>query len=79
VQIRKDEGIDVKIGDKSISVPMADLAQTITQAQSGKAPGSSAVVIAADKSVKYENVVKVMDALQKKGVQRIGLSVQVAK
>jgi biopolymer transport protein TolR len=29
--------------------------------------------------VKYENVVKVMDALQKKGVQRIGLSVQVAK
>ncbi|HUR90349.1 MAG TPA: biopolymer transporter ExbD [Ramlibacter sp.] len=79
VQIRKDEGIDVKLGDKTISVPMADLAQTITQAQLGKPAGSSAVVIAADKSVKYELVVNVMDKLQRAGVQRVGLSVQVAK
>jgi biopolymer transport protein TolR len=34
------------------------------------------VVIAADKSVKYETVVKVMDTLQRAGVQRVGLSVQ---
>jgi biopolymer transport protein TolR len=33
-------------------------------------------VIGADKSIKYETVVKVMDALQKAGVTRIGLSVQ---
>ena len=34
------------------------------------------VVISADKSVKYEAVVKVMDTLQRAGVQRVGLSVR---
>ena len=34
------------------------------------------VVISADKSIKYETVVQVMDKLQKAGVVRIGLSVQ---
>ena len=48
VQIRKDEGIDVKVGDKTMSVPIADLAQTVQQLQSGTHAGSSAEVIAAD-------------------------------
>ena len=38
---------------------------------------NSAVVISADRNVKYEAVVKVMDALQRAGVQRVGLSVQL--
>ena len=38
-----------------------------------------AVVISADRNVKYENVVKVMDSLQKAGIQRVGLSVVLAK
>jgi biopolymer transport protein TolR len=79
IQIRKDEGIDVKVDEKTMSVPMADLAQTVQQLQSGKPAGSSAVVIAADKNVKYEVVVNVMDKLQRAGIQRVGLSVQVAK
>ncbi|MEJ6022706.1 biopolymer transporter ExbD [Ramlibacter sp. PS4R-6] len=79
VQIRKDEGIDVKVDEKSMSVPMADLDSTIKQLQAGRPAGSSAVVIAADKNVKYELVVNVMDKLQRAGVQRVGLSVQVAK
>ena len=37
---------------------------------------AQAVVISADKSVKYESVVRVMDLLQKAGVQRVGLSVK---
>ena len=37
------------------------------------------VVISADKAVKYETVVEVMDKLQRSGVQRVGLSVQLAK
>jgi biopolymer transport protein TolR len=78
VLIRKDEGIDVKTDEKSMSVPIADLAQTVTQLQLNQGPGKSAVVIAADKSVKYELVVNVMDKLQRAGVQRVGLSVQVA-
>jgi biopolymer transport protein TolR len=36
------------------------------------------VVISADKSVQYERVVKVMDTLQRAGIARIGLSVQLA-
>ena len=51
---------------------------------SGAAPGAApmnssntAVVISADKSVKYESVVKVMDVLQRAGIQRVGLSVQL--
>ena len=34
------------------------------------------MVITADKGVQYESVVKAMDALQRAGVQRVGLSVK---
>jgi biopolymer transport protein TolR len=34
------------------------------------------VVISADKAVRYETVVKVMDTLQRAGVRRVGLSVK---
>jgi biopolymer transport protein TolR len=36
------------------------------------------VVISADKNVKYEAVVHVMDTLQRGGITRVGLSVQLA-
>jgi biopolymer transport protein TolR len=51
----------------------------VVKAQAGKPAGSSAVVISADRSVKYETVVRVMDSLQQAGVQRVGLSVKLAK
>ena len=38
---------------------------------------NTAIVISADRNVKYETVVKVMDTLQRAGVQRVGLSVQL--
>jgi len=37
------------------------------------------VVIAADKDVRYEQVMKVMSALQKENVVRVGLAVQPEK
>jgi len=37
------------------------------------------VVISADRTITYETVVKVMDSLQRAGVQRVGLSVQLVK
>ena len=43
-----------------------------------KAPGGAAVVISADKGTRYEHVVRVMDTLQRAGVARVGLSVQIA-
>src|SRR4051812_50028605 len=74
VQIRKDEGIDVKLDEKSMSVPMADLAQTVQQLQAGKPAGSSAVGIAPDKTGKYALGVNVMDKLQRAGGQAVGPS-----
>ena len=46
----------------------------VREVQGGNA--DTPVVISADKAVKYEAVVKVMDTLQRAGVQRVGLSVK---
>ena len=76
IVIGKDESLEMKLQERSRSVALKDLAEVVQQAQSGQP--NSAVVISADKSIKYEAVVKVMDTLQRAGVQRIGLSVQLA-
>ena len=78
VLVAKDEGLQVKNGDKTASLALNDIAPAVLQAQSGHPPGTVAVVISADRNVKYETVVKVMDTLQRAGVQRVGLSVQIA-
>ena len=67
------------------ALPVQVTAQTPGNAlasPANKKPGASvvantAVVISADKNVKYEAVVKVMDALQRAGIPRVGLAVQV--
>ena len=74
--IGKDETLQMKVQEKSSPLGLKDLASAVKQAQSGVT--NSAVVISADKSIKYESVVKVMDTLQRAGVQRVGLSVQLA-
>jgi biopolymer transport protein TolR len=79
VVIGKDESLQVKIGEKSASLPLEAVAPAVLHEQAGKPPGSSAVVISADRNVKYDSVVKVMSTLQQAGVQRVGLSVLVAK
>ena len=78
VIVSKDETLEVRSGDKSQAMNLRDIAPTVLQAQSGQAGGSVAVVISADRNVKYETVVKVMDMLQRAGVERVGLSVQLA-
>ncbi len=79
VQIDKDEKIQItESGGKPVSIDMADVGNTVKRLQPAVPQGEQAspVVISADKSIKYETVVKVMDALQRAGVQRVGLSVQ---
>ena len=39
-------------------------------------PPDTPVLISAEKTVSYDNVMKAMDALQRAGVQRVGLSVK---
>jgi biopolymer transport protein TolR len=81
VILGKTEGVvEVKVKDQSTSLPLKELAAAVRSAQGAKgsaAAANSAVVISADKNVKYESVVKVMDTLQRAGIARVGLSVQL--
>jgi biopolymer transport protein TolR len=52
-------------------VSKAELARAVKEKQASNREQS--VVIAADKSVRYEEVVNVMDILQQEGVQKVGL------
>ena len=76
IVIGKDDALTLKIKEKSTVLGLKDIAGAVKRAQSGET--HSAVVISADKNIKYESVVKVMDSLQRAGVQRVGLSVQLA-
>ncbi len=76
VIVGKDEKLKLKInGDtEERALALGDLRERVLQAQGGDA--NVPVVISTDRQVKYENVVQVMDRLQRAGVQRVGLSVK---
>jgi biopolymer transport protein TolR len=81
IVLGKNDSLEMKIKDKITLLTLKDLAATVRNAQGERnsaAAANSAVVISADKNVKYESVVKVMDTLQRAGIQRVGLSVQLA-
>ncbi|KQP35760.1 protein TolR [Pseudorhodoferax sp. Leaf274] len=75
VVIGKDERLEVKGGDSTQQVSQRELAAAVKRAQGEDT--NAPVVISADRNVKYETVVKAMDALQRAGVARVGLSVQL--
>ena len=73
--IGSDEKLKLRVdGKDGAPVAARDVAAKIVELQAGNA--NTPVVISADRNVKYEAVVKVMDALQRAGVQRVGLSVK---
>jgi biopolymer transport protein TolR len=75
VVVGKDEALRLRVDNKEVStMTLKNLADRVSAAQGGDA--TAPVVISADKAVKYEAVVRVMDLLQKAGVQRVGLSVK---
>jgi biopolymer transport protein TolR len=76
IVVQKDESLEMVNDSKTQKTNLDNLANNVRMAQTGQA--NSAVVISADRTVKYETVVKVMDTLQRAGVQRVGLSVQLA-
>ena len=77
VVVGVDEKLKLKI-DQGEDQPLLlkNLADRVKQAQAGQ--DQTPVVISADKAVKYEAVVKVMDVLQSAGIQRVGLAVRNA-
>ncbi len=78
--INKDDSLELKAlpaPTESAKSAINSVADQVKKMQAGQA--NTAVVISADKGVKYETVVAVMDKLQRAGIQRVGLSVQLAK
>jgi biopolymer transport protein TolR len=75
VVVGTDEKLRLKVDNADAeSVVLSQLAARVRSAQGGNA--DTPVVISADKSVRYESVVRVMDTLQRAGVKRVGLSVK---
>jgi biopolymer transport protein TolR len=75
VMVGSDEKLRLRVdqGDPA-AVTLTTLAARVRDKQAGNA--EVPVVISADRAVRYENVVRVMDVLQKAGIKRIGLSVK---
>ena len=79
VIVGSDEKLRLKVGNgEPESVLITQLAARVKGKQAATAGGGAdvPVVISADKSVRYESVVRVMDTLQRAGVRRVGLSVK---
>jgi biopolymer transport protein TolR len=78
VVIKADASLMLREGSKTSdrAVSTAELVAALQQKQ--KTHPDQAVVIAADKDVRYEEVLKVMDELQKQNVRKVGLLVKPA-
>ena len=81
VIVDKAERLQVRDGAGATAdgpdVPLAQLAEHVQRLQRGDR--QVPVIISADKDVKYQTVVSVMDRLQRAGVARVGLSVQTTR
>ena len=86
VTIQKDDMLAVSLRDpKNKSgnaapqpTTLKDLPQTVQQlaAQAGLSLDATPVLIAADKNVKYDAVMRALNILKQHGVERVGLAVQ---
>ena len=75
VIVNKDGSLQLKTPDATRAVTQREVGEAALRWQKDQSK-DTAVIISADKGVQYEAVVKAMDALQKAGVQRVGLSVK---
>jgi biopolymer transport protein TolR len=75
IVVGSDEKLRLRVDQQELAaVTIAQLAARVRDKQAGNA--EVPVVISADRNVKYESVVRVMDTLQRAGVKRVGLSVK---
>ena len=84
ILISKDDLVLLKLKAVTVPTTLANVAADVIRLDANVKPSQSGatptpVVISADKAIRYETVVKVMDNLQKAGVVRVGLSVQSGK
>ena len=75
VVVGADERIRLRVDQQEAgSATLAQLAARVREAQAG-APDAP-VVISADRQLKYDTVVRIMDTLQRAGIRRVGLAVR---
>jgi biopolymer transport protein TolR len=76
IVIDKDESLRLRVDGKGNgqTVALGAVAARVKSLQAGR--DNVPVIISADRGVKYESVVRVMDTLQRAGVQRVGLAVR---
>jgi len=73
--VQSDDKLQLKLDKgEAQTTTLNALADQVLGAQAGS--DNVPVIISADKQVRYESVVKVMDTLQRRGVQHVGLSVR---
>jgi biopolymer transport protein TolR len=80
VIIKKDNSLalrDHAKGDEETRVSREELVSILKSRQETQA--EQAVVISADKSVRYEEVINVMDVLQQQHIKKVGLLTQAPK
>ena len=80
VIIKKDNTLalrDHARGGQESRVSRAELIAILKDRQANKA--DQAVVISADRNVRYEEVINVMDVLQQQHIQKVGLLTQAGK
>jgi biopolymer transport protein TolR len=81
VIVGSDEKLRLRVDQQEpVGLTLAQLAARVREKQGAIAGGGAdvPVVISADRSVRYESVVRVMDTLQRAGVRRVGLAVKQA-
>jgi biopolymer transport protein TolR len=78
IVVRMDGSMELREGSKALASELPGAIAAIQKRQAARKDNPTPVVIAADKDVKYEHVMNVMDKLQRAGVQRVGLSVKPA-
>ncbi|MDE2614792.1 MAG: protein TolR [Burkholderiales bacterium] len=77
IVVGNDERLRLRVdAAEPAPVQLGNLVARVRTEQAGDA--DVPVVISADKSVRYDSVVKVMDTLQRAGVHRLGLAVKQA-
>jgi len=83
IEIHKDKSIEIKSKsntakqemDTTLKATLDNVAQQVISLESN--PANTPVIISAEKTLPYETVIQIMDKLQKGGVQKVGLSVQL--
>ena len=76
VIVNKDGSLQFKTPEATRSLNQREIGDAASRWQKAQKDDNTAVLITADKGVQYETVVNAMAALQKAGVQRVGLSVK---